>query len=102
MKDRLSSERPDSGFMQRVLIAADTRSLAVARGDLRHAAAFHAIGTVDERHGLQQPLALLIRHAGQYAAIGGDRFEQLDGLAQPCGDRALVYWSHFSMRTSST
>ncbi len=82
MEHRLASQGADPGLLQDTLIAFDASSLALTIDDLRHAPPLDAVRAVDVGHGLQQALALLVRDAGEDAAVGGDRLEQLDRFAE--------------------
>ncbi len=82
MEDRLAPQRPDAGLVQNALIALDACSLALSIDDLRHAATLDAVGAVHVGYGLQQPFAFLFRHAREHTAIGRDRLEQLDRVAE--------------------
>ena len=93
MEDRFAAERADPCVVECLLVAVDACGFALARDDLRHPPSLDAVGAVHVRHGLQQPLALLIGDAGQNRAIGGDRFEQVDGLAQARRELRLVVLS---------
>ena len=101
MKHRLATQTADAGLLEHALIALDPRRLALPIDDLRHAPAFNAVGTVDVGDRLQQPLAFLLRHARQHTSIGGDRFEQLDRLAQALA-RQLVGGGGIEQANSTT
>jgi hypothetical protein len=110
MEHRLASQRTDAGLVERLLITAHAGGLALPRGDLRPAATLDPIRAVDERYGLQQPLPFFVRHPREHTAVGRDRFEQLDRLAQPLERRHDAWWGPlrhayapncFSMKISS-
>jgi hypothetical protein len=82
VEDWLSAQRLNPRFTARDLIALYARGFALARRDLRHATPLDAVGMVDRRHRLEQSFAFLIRDAFEHRAIRGDRFEQLNRLAQ--------------------
>lgn len=90
--------------MKDVLIARYPRGFPLARGDLRHAAALHAIGAVDERDRLKQPFPLRIWDTGEHGAIGRNRFEQFDRGAKAREQRTIFRRGqpgHGFQRTSS-
>ena len=91
MEDGLATKASNARLVEGPLIAFDPRGLALAIDDLRHAPPLDAVRAVDVGHRLQQALALLVRDAGEDAAVGGDRLEQLDRFAEPLDHQAV--WS---------
>jgi hypothetical protein len=76
-----------AGQGARGLILFHAGCFTLARRDLRHAPAFDAVGVIHRCDSLQQPLAFLLRYAFEYGAVGGDRFEQLNGVTQTFHER---------------
>jgi hypothetical protein len=87
VKHRLATLRANAGFVKDCLILTDASGLPLPRHNLRHAPTLGPVRAVDVRHRLQQTLALGIGHAREHAAIGGDRFEQIDRLPEACDQR---------------
>jgi hypothetical protein len=83
MKYRLPSQRLNPRCRAGRLIAFHARRLALPIRDLRHAPPLDAIGVIHRCHRLEQALPLLVRDAFEHRSIGGNRFEQLNGLPQP-------------------
>ena len=69
------------------LIALDACGPSLTRHDLGHAPPFNAVGMVYARHGLQQSPAIILGHSLEHTPVGGDRFEQLDGISKTRRER---------------
>ena len=94
MEDRLASKASNPRLLQNALIAFDASGLALTIDDLRHATPLDAVRAVDVGHGLQQALALLVRDAGEDAAVGGDRLEELDRFAESLRGHTVGHRRH--------
>jgi hypothetical protein len=69
------------------LIALDACGPPLPRHDLCHAPPFNAVRMVDACHRLQQSPAISLRHSFEHAPVGGNRFEQLDGISKTRRER---------------
>ena len=50
-----------------------------------------AVRGVDPGHGFQQALLVVLRHSLEDAAVGGNHFQDLGGLAQPLAQRGDIH-----------
>ena len=82
MKHRLAAQSANACLVQNPLVLLHARGLALFGERVGHAPAFDAIGVIDRCHSLKESLAIAVRHTREHAAVGSDRFQQLDRLVE--------------------
>ena len=101
VEDRLSAKRADARPGARGFIVFHALRLAFA-GRPSPSAGVRAIGTVNERDGLQQPLPIFLRDTCQHRSIGRNRFEKRDGLGETFQHRRHRYASRLLDRRTAS
>jgi len=86
--DRLLPKRSDARPGKRLLSLLHALCPPIACRRFDQAPPIGPFGAIDARYRLQQADTILSRRACQHFAIGGDRLEQIDGVAKTRG----VFW----------
>jgi hypothetical protein len=82
MEDWLAPQRLNSCCRTCNLIALDACGPSLTRHVFCHASPFNAVGMVDACYRLQQSPAIILGHSFEHTPVGGNRFEQLDGISK--------------------